>query len=146
MARMPAALLAIAALVIAPAAEAAKPGKWSGKLYGFSSKKADKGSKLSFRVKGKRLRGVKIRDRSYRCVNVGFDPADDTFDRVRLRIRSVPVKGRRIAFRREVGSGFDSVTFVVKGKIGKRKARGTLAVYGHGDCSKNWRWKAMLRR
>ena len=139
-------LFAAVALVIAPAADAAKPGKWSGKLYGFSSKQVEKGSKLSFKVKGKKLRGVKFRDTSYRCINNGFDPADDTFDSVRLRIRSVPIRGRKIDFRKEYGSGIDSLTFVVKGKIGKRKASGTLVVYGHGDCSKNWRWKAKLRR
>jgi transposase-like protein len=138
--------LAGAALLAAPAASHAAPnGLWKGNLYAFGSyKKIDKAGTARFTVKShRRLRKFKFVDKSYRCINDGFDPTDDTFEYEAFVIKSARIKHGKVHKVVKTDAAKVTLTGRFKGKVAKGKIDFTS--YSSG-CSKNWFWKAKLRR
>jgi hypothetical protein len=138
-------LLALGLLAAVPVvADAAKSGRYKGKLYAFGSfKKVDETGKVSFKVRRKtRLAKFKFVDTNYRCINDGADPSDDTFEYAAYELSTVRIRRNRVNQRFEAGD--ETIEF--KARLKGKAAKGTIAVFGPRICTKEWSWKAKLRR
>jgi hypothetical protein len=138
--------LAGAALLAAPAASHAAPnGSWKGNLYAFGSyKKADRTGTAKFSVKKhRRLRSFKFVDKSYECIHDAFDPSDDTFEYEAFRIKAARIKHGKVHKVVKTTAAKVTLDGHFDGKVAKGKIDFTS--YNSG-CSKNWNWKAKLRK
>ena len=134
-------LIALLVLALAAFSDAAQTGAYRGALYGFNSHQKETGTVVKFSVRNKHVRSFFFRDPSYYCAGTGV------YESAHYTIPSAAIRNNKVNRTYKVGSGGNTVTFTLKGTFIGARARGTLVQTGSAlGCSKNWRWKARLKR
>ena len=141
-------LCAISLLALPAAAEAAKPGKYTGKLYAFDKKDKTpyKGVKVSLKVakSGKKLTKFTVSSAPVFCLNIFTGEG-----RAEFKVAYVPsakIKGGKFSrtYITKNKSGEEIGRQVLKGKFSGSKATGTIETQTTG-CSGTSRFKLKLK-
>ena len=130
------------ALVVPAATDAAKPGRYVGKLYSDSSGKAVKGSKVTFRAADGKLRKFLVKGGTSSCVSV-IGGIQFTFYPLSFEVPSAPIRNNRVDRRYVIREDGEKVaTNILKGKFSGRRASGKLRQDGPSGCAAHYDWRA----
>ena len=136
------ALAVAAALVAAPAAAAAVPGAYEGKLYSSEGTGAVKGSKVTFKVRSGKVRNFRAKGGTSTCLSI-IGGTRLTFYPLSFEVPSAAIRNNRIDKRYVVRrDGEKLATNTLKGRFDGRRVSGTLAQDGPSSCAADYRWRA----
>ena len=142
------ALCVLLALTFATAvAPAATPGKWRGNSVDSSGKKLSGKVKFSVSKSGKRIKKWSLKTLVVYCIPNVFDSSQNHFEFVTAYVPSAKIKSggkfsRKYAIR-DQNNELGDVT--LKGKVGSRRAKGSVKYSGPGGCAGKVAWKAKLK-
>jgi hypothetical protein len=124
---------------------AAAPGAYEGKLYSIDGGKTVPSSKVTFKVKGSKLRTFRVRGGISTCVtlNVITGDLDFTFYPLAFLVPSAPVAQNKVDREYVVrDDGKAIATDTITGRFSGKSAAGRLRQKGPSSCAASYRWRA----